>query len=158
MNDTPKKLIKKKLREAGVRVLENEVVWFEGLQVVGLNDLQADRQKRDMHARDATETMQEVLSRLSVDKDKPAVLLHHSPKGIRYARKQGIDLYLAGHTHGGQLFPLTFIAAMVHTYNKGFHDYQGTRIFVSQGAGTFGPPMRVGTYSEIAVITLVPDL
>jgi len=111
-----------------------------------------------MHARDATETMQEVLSRLSVDKDKPAILLHHSPKGIRYARKQGIDLYLAGHTHGGQLFPLTFIAAMVHTYNKGFHDYQGTRIFVSQGAGTFGPPMRVGTYSEIAVITLVPDL
>jgi len=64
---------------------------------------------------------------------------------------------LAGHTHAGQLFPIKYIANLIFTYNKGLHDFKGTKIFVSQGAGTFGPPMRVGTKSEIAVITLKPE-
>jgi predicted MPP superfamily phosphohydrolase len=88
---------------------------------------------------------------------KPTVLLHHSPDGIQYANQHGVNLYLAGHTHAGQLFPVKYIAHLFFDYNKGLHDFKGTKMFVSQGVGTFGPPMRVGTKSEIVVITLKPE-
>ncbi len=83
-------------------------------------------------------------------------MLHHSPDGIKYANEYGIDLYLAGHTHAGQLFPINYLNALLFKYNKGLSDYNGSKIFVSQGAGTFGPPMRVGTKSEISLISLMP--
>lgn len=84
-------------------------------------------------------------------------MLHHSPDGVRYAHKKGVDLYLAGHTHAGQLFPITLIAGMIYKFNKGLYNYNGTKVFVSQGAGTFGPPMRTGTHSEITVVRLIPE-
>jgi len=85
------------------------------------------------------------------------VLLHHSPDGIKYANQHGVDLYLAGHTHAGQLFPIKYIAKLIFDYNKGLRDYNGTKIYVSQGAGTFGPPMRVGTISELTLLKLKPQ-
>jgi len=51
----------------------------------------------------------------------------------------------------------TGVLNLIFAYNEGLHDFNGTKIFVSQGTGTFGPPMRVGTISEMAVITLKPE-
>ena len=148
--------IKEKLRAAGVHVLEDEVVPFEGMQIVGLDYLGRDRRGPGAAAHPGRRDMLAVLNRLNLDRRKPVLLLHHSPVYVDQAWEAGVDLYLAGHTHGGQLFPLTVIAGMVHTYNKGLHDHRGMWVYVSQGAGTFGPPLRVGTHSEMAVITLVP--
>ena len=61
-----------------------------------------------------------------------------------------------GHTHAGQLWPATYVAKMIFEYNKGLHDFNGTNVYVSQGTGTFGPPMRVGTESELAILNLNP--
>jgi len=146
--------IKAMLRETGVRVLENEVVMQGGLQLVGLDHMRADEDARAMHAMQEGATIKGVLQSLRIDTVKPSVLLHHSPDGIEYAHAQGIDLYLAGHTHAGQLFPVNYINELLFKYNKGLSDYHETRIFVSQGAGTFGPPMRVGTNGEITLIQL----
>ena len=110
-----------------------------------------------MHVNDNGHTIKNVLSTLNIFKEKPTVLLHHSPDGIKYANQHGVDLYLAGHTHAGQLFPIKYIANLLFAYNKGLHNFKGTQIFVSQGAGTFGPPMRVGTKSEIALLKLKPE-
>lgn len=146
--------IKQYLREINVNVLENEMANLGELQIIGLNHMRADGETFDIHAAGNHATIKSILEKLPIDKNKPTVLLHHSPDGIKYANLHGIDLYLAGHTHGGQLFPIKYLANLIFAYNKGMHDFKGTKLFVSQGTGTFGPPMRVGTKSEIAVITL----
>ena len=151
------KEIKNLLRNMGIRVLENETENWNGLQIIGLNHMAADNETFNMHASNNGHTIKSTLSELSPDKNKPSVLLHHSPDGIKYASEHGVNLYLAGHTHAGQLFPIKYIADMIFDYNKGIHHLNGTTIFVSQGAGTFGPPMRVGTKSEITLLQLNPE-
>ncbi|HKI90590.1 MAG TPA: metallophosphoesterase [Draconibacterium sp.] len=150
------KEIKNLLREMGIRVLENEMENRVGLQIIGLNHMAADNETFNMHASSNGHTIKSTLAELSPKKNKPTVLLHHSPDGIKYASEHGVDLYLAGHTHAGQLFPIKYLADLIFDYNKGMHNFNGTTIFVSQGAGTFGPPMRVGTKSEITLIQLKP--
>ncbi len=151
---TDSKRIKQELRESGIIVLENEVTNWGEFQIIGLDHMPADSQSVDIHAAGQRATMKAILPTLDIDKEKPSILLHHYPVGIKYASEQGIDLYLAGHTHGGQLFPINYIAKLMFPYNKGLYEYNGTRIFVSQGTGTFGPPLRVGTRSELAVLVL----
>jgi len=150
------RLIKNYLRKINVNVLENEITNWNELQIIGLNHMVADGEAYNMHAAGNSSTIKGTLEKLPIDKNKPTILLHHSPDGIQYANRNGVDLYLAGHTHAGQLFPVKYIANLIFAYNKGLHDYKGSKLFVSQGAGTFGPPMRVGTRSEITVIKLKP--
>jgi predicted MPP superfamily phosphohydrolase len=149
--------IKKLLREQGVHVLENEVAQLGELQIIGLNHLRADTETRSMHGNLNGKSIKGVLADLNISDQRPSVLLHHSPDGIQYASEKGVDLYLSGHTHAGQLFPINYLNELLFSYNKGLHNYNGTSIFVSQGAGTFGPPMRVGTKSEITLVRLMPQ-
>lgn len=148
--------IKAKLRKIGVRVLKNDLVDLGAFQLIGLDHMLADEHAVDMHAAGAHATIKQVLKTMDIKADTPSILLHHSPDGIKYASEKGIDLYLAGHTHAGQLFPVTLLNEWIFAYNRGLHDFNGTRIYVSHGAGTFGPPMRVGSRSEITKIRLVP--
>jgi predicted MPP superfamily phosphohydrolase len=145
---TDPETIKKDLKETGIIVLENEVTSWGEFQIIGLNHMPAGGE----HA-----SMKDILPTLGIDKEKPSILLHHSPVGIEYASEQGVDLYLAGHTHAGQLFPVNYIAKLIFPYHKGLYEHNGTSIYVTQGAGTFGPPLRVGTKSELAVIILKPE-
>ncbi len=149
--------IKEMLKDNGITVLDNKTVELKGLQIVGLDYLMADRETvNTFHAPPAGVTMQEVLPTLGIDKSKASVLLHHNPIGIEYAAENGINLYLAGHTHAGQMFPATIIAKMMFEYNKGLYRYNdNTQIYVSQGSGTFGPPMRLGTNSEVTILNLI---
>ncbi|MFO7669173.1 MAG: metallophosphoesterase [Bacteroidales bacterium] len=134
--------VKSGLRKVGVTVLSNEIVTRGEIQIIGLNHIPA--------------TIQSILPGIPTDPEKPLILLHHSPHGIEFANRKGVDLYLSGHTHAGQLFPVNYIGELIYQYNKGMHDYQGTKIYVGEGAGTFGPPMRLGTHSTVTIITLSP--
>ncbi len=149
--------IKSILRKNGIKVLENEVFNWNDLQIVGLNHMAADHNTVSMHAANDGPTIKNVLEGLPIVEKEPSILLHHSPDGVEYASRSGIDLYLSGHTHAGQLFPINYISELVFPYNRGLHSYNGTRIFVSEGAGTFGPPMRIGTKSEITIVKLMPN-
>ncbi|MDD2635695.1 MAG: metallophosphoesterase [Bacteroidales bacterium] len=153
--NTGDKQIKDFLKRYDVKVLENEVFSFSGLQIIGLNYMLADTKSLNMHATEKDQTIKSVLSKLELDKASTKILMHHSPDGIEYADKAGIDIYLSGHTHAGQLFPIIFINELIFDYNKGLHKKGNTSIFVSQGIGTFGPPMRIGTHSEIVVFDLI---
>ncbi|KSA13414.1 metallophosphoesterase [Maribacter dokdonensis] len=148
--------IKEMVKSKGGIVLENEVTNWGEIQIVGLNHMLADENTYDPHVTGEKGTVKSVLPSLEIDSEKPTILLHHSPDGDKYAHKVGVDLYLAGHTHGGQMFPGTLFAEMLFKYNKGLYDYENMKIFVCLGVGTFGPPLRVGTYSEITVLNLVP--
>lgn len=140
----------------GVRILHNEVVETHGFQLVGLDYMNADEKAFDLHAVNKL-TIKEELPKIPLDKDKPIVLMHHSPVGLEYVSAGGISLMLSGHTHAGQIFPATLITPFLFPLNKGLHERNGTYFFVSQGAGTYGPRMRLGSSNEINLIRLIAN-
>jgi predicted MPP superfamily phosphohydrolase len=83
------------------------------------------------------------------------ILLAHQPKNIFDAAKAGYDLQISGHTHGGQFFPWNLLVGFAQPYVSGLHIHQNTRIYVSRGTGYWGPPLRVGSPSEITLIKLI---
>ena len=147
---------KQLLREAGVRVLENEVVESKGLCIVGLDYMSADAQHVGMHAPKRPETIENTLPKLPIDTSLPVIVLHHSPIGADYMENAGASLLLSGHTHGGQIFPLTLLNNLLFQFNRGLNTQNRLQVYTSCGTGTFGPPMRFGTVSEITLIDFIP--
>jgi predicted MPP superfamily phosphohydrolase len=84
-----------------------------------------------------------------------SILLAHRPISIFEASKARYDLQISGHTHGGQFFPVTLLVGFFEPYVSGLHRHDGTWIYVSRGAGYWGPPLRLGVPKEIAVLKLV---
>jgi hypothetical protein len=84
----------------------------------------------------------------------PVVLLAHQPRVIDDAAEHGVGLVLSGHTHGGQVWPWSYLVYLQQPYIKGMHVCGGTQIYVSEGTGFWGPPMRQGTEAEITLVTL----
>jgi predicted MPP superfamily phosphohydrolase len=82
------------------------------------------------------------------------ILLAHQPRQIFAAAKQGVDLQLSGHTHGGQYIFWNVLAALQQPYIKGLHRYGSCWIYVNRGTGYWGPPLRIGVPSEITLISL----
>ena len=132
------------LLRAGIRVLNNEKVEVDGLQLIGV------------HYRDAVNADQyrSILRRMKLDRTRASVLLLHAPVRLPISEEEGISLQLSGHTHGGQFFPWTLIAKRV--WNKFIHGLQrfgSLQVYTTYGTGTWGPPLRLGTKPEIVLIT-----
>ncbi|RAP73530.1 metallophosphoesterase [Paenibacillus montanisoli] len=145
------------IRQQGVRTLHNEVVETHGLQLVGLDYMNADENTFDMHASDHSQTIKSTLSELMLKKNMPTVLMHHSPVGMQYAEEAGADLMLSGHTHAGQVFPFSMLNELIFTYNKGLHQHGNTKVLVSSGTGTYMLRVRLGTSNEINMLRLLPS-
>jgi len=97
------------------------------------------------------------LKELQVLPDTTNILLYHSPAYTADDLAEvGISLHLAGHTHGGQLFPIHIIQALKYKYLSGLHHSKkkDAWVYVSEGLGTTGSPLRIGTKSAIDVIRL----
>ena len=149
--------VKSLCRAVGMRVLENEAVEYAGLQIIGLDYMVADSSARDsMHAALSNETIQSVMPKVGVSDSMTTIVLHHSPVGAKYMEAAGADLFLAGHTHGGQFFPLTLINDRMFEFNRGLYRLGRMQVYVSCGSGTFGLPLRLGTDSEITLLHLKP--
>ncbi|WP_246080922.1 metallophosphoesterase [Modestobacter altitudinis] len=84
------------------------------------------------------------------------VLLAHQPVQVEQARVAGVDLQLSGHTHGGQLWPFDHVVRLDQPVVEGWSQQGGTQLYVTAGAGYWGPPMRVGARPEVTVIELQP--
>ncbi len=149
--DTPKAY--SMIESLGVRILHNQVVQTHGIQLVGLDYMNADENTFDMHAVNKL-TIKAELPKISLNAEQPVVLVHHSPVGLEYVVAAGVDLMLSGHTHAGQIFPATLINHLIFPLNQGLHHKGDTTFFVSQGAGTYGPRMRLGSSNEINFIKL----
>lgn len=89
-----------------------------------------------------------------VDPALPVVLLAHDPRAFAAAARAGVDLQLSGHTHGGQIWPFALLVRLYVRWVRGHHREAGSQLYVSQGTGFWGPPMRVGTRAEITLLTL----
>lgn len=131
------------VEQSGVRILNNEKVTVDGLQIVGV------------HHRDSTndDRFRQVLRQADVDRGRASILLTHTPDRVKIAEEEGISLQLSGHTHGGQFFPYTWITSRLYgKFVYGLQRLGKMLVYISYGAGTWGPPLRVGTTPEIVLI------
>jgi hypothetical protein len=158
------------MKKSNFKVLDNEVADIDGLQVVGLAfpGLQGQTYPADI-----------ITSRPGYDAARPSVLLYHEPVSVNHGRgsasrsdlyfspdtdfsvqrDSGIDLQLSGHTHAGQFFPFDLVARAVFSgYHFGLHSEGDFSIYITSGTGTWGPPLRLGTKSEIVRLHLVPQM
>lgn len=145
------------LAAQGVQVLHNQVVESHGLQLAGLDYMKADDRAFDLHPSADPRTIEKTLPGLALAAGRPTVLMHHSPVGVAYAAAAGVDLMVAGHTHGGQLFPATLFASMMFPFNHGLYQSGPLQLFVSKGAGTFLLKNRLGASNEINLLRLHPE-
>ena len=84
----------------------------------------------------------------------PVILMDHQPYYLEQAAELGVDLQLSGHTHHGQLWPLNLITRAIYTISSGYGNIQGMHAYVSNGVGTWGPPVRIGNRPEILWLTV----
>ena len=88
------------------------------------------------------------------DPNRPTVLLAHQPVQVEDAAARGVDLQVSGHTHGGQMWPFHYVVGAVQPSIAGLSTVKDTQLYVSRGAGFWGPPIRVGAPPDISVLTL----
>ena len=110
-----------------------------------------DRSKKQFTGKER-KPLSEIIS--EVDKIFPLILLDHTPFGLDDAKTNGIDLQLSGHTHHGQIFPANLITKMLYEVSWGYLKKDNTNYYVSCGVGTWGPPVRLGSNSEIVNLKL----
>ena len=135
-------------RSLGIRVLRNEHVTLGGaFTLAGVDDSTSGGMAAG-HGEDIPGAI------AGHDPALPIVLLAHHPSAITRAVAAGCDLQLSGHTHGGQLLPLGWLSRLFEPHVAGLARFGATWLYVSEGTGFWGPPLRVGTSSEIAHITL----
>lgn len=151
--DTPRVL--KLIEKNGIRILRNEAVEIAGIEVTGLEYMSEKSIKKDPH-RVNNLTVEEEVPKIVRKGKLPQVLFHHTPRGADFIARSGFDVMISGHTHDGQVFPGVLFTKLMFPYECGFYRIGNMTLFVSQGAGTFGPWMRLGTSNEIQLIRFVP--
>ncbi len=131
------------IKAAGVRVLHNERVEADGLQVVGVPYRSAT----------SNQDLASALRAVPLDRERASILLTHAPDHPEVAEAAGFSLQLSGHTHLGQFIPWSWMARrMYRQFVYGLSRIGGMQVFTSSGAGTWGPPLRLGSNSEIVVL------
>ncbi|MFJ1898307.1 metallophosphoesterase [Streptomyces sp. NPDC088115] len=133
------------VRELGMHPLENARVEIDGFDLAGVNDIGGESEGQGPDFGRALGDR---------DRSRAAVLMAHQPVLIDEAVAHGVDLQLSGHTHGGQLWPGNYIAELSNPTVAGLERYGDTQLYVTRGAGAWGPPVRVGAPSDITVVEL----
>jgi uncharacterized protein len=135
--------------DLGLTVLRNERLEIAhggaAIDLAGVNDREGSRydDPPDYHAALGDR-----------DESRPVVLLAHQPVQVHRAAAYGVDLQLSGHTHGGQVFPFDLLVRLDQPVVSGLAEVDGTLLYVTNGAGFWGPPMRVGADPDITLVEL----
>ncbi|WP_096202961.1 metallophosphoesterase [Bacillus sp. FJAT-45350] len=129
------------LERGELKVLYDEVITVnDDIILIGRRDF-SDSERKEL----ATLTE-------GIDSSKPVILLEHQPYDLDIAQQQGIDLVLSGHTHLGQVFPGNLITSQIYKNNWGLLKVDQLHSIVSSGYGFWGPPIRIGSRSELVQI------
>lgn len=127
-------------KEAGIVLLKDSVAHFKGIDIIGRND-------RTAHRRASVKD-------LAVGLEGFTILLDHQPYHLEEAEQAGIDFQFSGHTHRGQVWPVSWITDAMYEKSWGHHQRAGTLYYISSGLGIWGPKVRIGTRSEYLVLHL----
>jgi uncharacterized protein len=138
--------VKELLVHSGIRILDDELHLEQGLQIIGLNYDFEDR----------VNVRSKLIEEIKPNISQPSILLYHEPKNIKIMKSLGINLQLSGHVHAGQMFPFNLLAKLLYGgFVNGLYQLGDFNLSLTAGAGTWGPPLRLGTRSEIRLITLL---
>ncbi|MCX6754513.1 MAG: metallophosphoesterase [Candidatus Nomurabacteria bacterium] len=133
------------LSSAGVVILSNKIVDVDGLQIVGV----------DYTTGSNNTLLASTLKSLNIVKDIPKILIKHAPNNLPVVENSGFDLVLSGHVHNGQVWPGPLLARKIFKeFSYGLNYLNQMSVITSSGVGTWGPPQRIGTQSEIVLINL----
>ncbi|MHC1739060.1 MAG: metallophosphoesterase [Ignavibacteriaceae bacterium] len=136
------------LKECKINVIKDSVVVFDDfLQIAGRDDFSSSRFGGN-NRKELTELLK------TADRRKPLIMLDHQPHNLSDVIKHKIDIQLSGHTHHGQMFPGNLITSLIYEISYGYKKIGGTIFYVSSGVGTWGPPIRLGSKSEVVLINL----
>ncbi|MCQ4636287.1 metallophosphoesterase [Anaerovorax odorimutans] len=139
------------LRKSNVKLLQDQTELVDqAFYLIGRRD--ASKPGTESASR---KSIEELLA--GVDQRKPVLLLDHQPKELQEIADAGVDVDLSGHTHDGQIFPGNLTIRMMWENACGYLKKGDMHSIVTSGVGIWGPAMRVGTDSEIAVINITFD-
>jgi predicted MPP superfamily phosphohydrolase len=125
--------------------ITNKKIVVNNTQIIGL----------DYHQNETGDSIHKELESLGYEKDKPSIVLMHDPKNSKYLADENVTLTMSGHTHGGQLFPFTFLVKKLYReYTHGVSYNKDTTSITTYGVGTAIIPMRIGTIPEILVLVV----
>lgn len=131
------------LENAGVNVLRDSAALIDGrFYIVGRDD-------RSYFGRKPIWELTEAL-----DKSKPVIVLDHQPYNLEEVVPHGVDIQISGHTHHGQIWPISWITNAIYELSHGYMKKENTHFYVSSGMGIWGGKYRIGTQSEYVVINL----
>ncbi|WP_127499141.1 metallophosphoesterase [Actinoplanes solisilvae] len=128
-----------------IRPLRNERLELGGLDLAGVNDLGG------ADAGDPPDFRKALGDR---DQARPVVLMAHQPVAVHEAAPFGVDLQVSGHTHGGQMAPFNLLVKLEQPVVSGLGQVDGVPVYVTNGAGFWGPPVRVGAPPQVSVLEL----
>ena len=132
------------INETPIRLLRDEVVTLPGgIQIVG----------RDDRSNKSRLSLQELMK--NIDPAKPVILLDHQPYDLPDTESAGIDLQFSGHTHRGQVWPISLVTDRLFDQSYGYRKWGNSHIYVSSGLSLWGPPFRIGTDSELVVFNIL---
>ena len=137
--------ILQRLVRLGVRVLRNQTVFHQGIQLIGIDDADNPAQVKRQ------------LARLEIDRRNFVLLLYHRPMGLTAAAAAGVDLMISGHTHNGQIVPFNLVVSRFFKRTVGLFRAELTHLYVSPGTGTWGPVMRLGSRGEVTLYEILPE-
>lgn len=137
------------MKDSGFTILDDDVTTIANDDVILAGRRDGEK------AGDGTDNRADMTSLLfGKDKNKPILVIEHEPVDFNSIAKAGGDFVLSGHTHDGQLFPGNIVTEIISENSYGLKTISGTYSLVTSGLGYYGPPIRVGTHSEIAVINM----
>jgi predicted MPP superfamily phosphohydrolase len=137
------------MREHGIRVLQDQTVKAGPVYLAGREDLSVQR---------ATGIPRKPLAEMTewYDGKAPLIVIDHQPSAVRESSAMNAFLHLSGHTHAGQFFPMNLVVKLMYEASYGYMRIGKTNVYVSSGFGSWGPPVRIGSSPEIAVIDILP--
>lgn len=133
-------LVEQFFKEAGIRLLRDESAQFGSITVIGRDD-------RTNPHRKPLDALTDSISGFSI-------LLDHQPYHLEEAEQAGIDFQFSGHTHRGQVWPISWVTDALYEKSWGHHQRGATRYYITSGIGIWGARIRIGTRSEYLVLTI----
>ena len=125
-------------KDADIQLLKDSVAHFRGVDIIGRND-RTSRERAD-------------LKDLAKGLEGFTIVLDHQPYHLEEAEQAGIDFQFSGHTHRGQVWPLSWATDAMYEKAWGHHSRGNTQYYISSGLGIWGPKIRIGTRSEYLVL------
>ena len=131
------------LKDTPIQLLRDSIVTLpNGLQIIGRDD------RSNRHRMSIAQLMK------LADPTKPTLLLDHQPYEMAKKDSLGIDIQFSGHTHRGQVWPMSLLVDNMYEQSHGYRKWEHSHVYVSSGLSLWGPPFRIGTDSDMGVLTI----